>query len=110
MAMRWFGGKGLAENVMFQTNIYSPQFRQWQSRLARVPRWGWIAIFIGIVLPLVVLGLGLVAVAVISGLIVFAAVAVIATLVAVVRKLMHRPVDDGRRNVIVVRSVRVIDP
>ena len=92
-------------------SIHSPQIQQWQARLARVPRWGWIAFFIGVVLPVVVVGIGLLVIGLLSGLVVLAAVMAIGFLTAGVRRLLHRPADDGRRNVqIVVRSARVIDP
>jgi len=90
---------------MFVTN--HPQLNRWQARLARMPRWGWIAVIIGIAVPI----LGLLMVAFVSGIIVLAAVMVIAFVLNFIRRLFQRPADDGRRNVkIVVHSARVIDP
>ena len=66
---------------------------------------------IGIVLPVVVLGAGLLVIALLSGLAVLVVAAVVMTIVNAVRRLFHKPADDGRRNVrIVVHSARVIDP
>lgn len=96
---------------MMNFSIHSPQIQTWQARLARMPRWGWIAFFIGVVLPVVVIGVALLVIGVLSGLVVMMAVAAVGLLTAGVRRLLHRPKDDGRRNVqIVVRSARVIDP
>ena len=90
---------------MFVTN--HPQLNRWQARLARIPRWGWIAIFIGIAIPL----LSLLMVAFVSGIVVFAAVAIIVFILNFIRRLFTRPRSDGRENVrIVVHSARVIDP
>jgi hypothetical protein len=87
--------------------FHHPRAQVWQTRLSRMPRWGWIAVLIGVVLPLVVVG----AVALASGLVVFLAVALVLGVLNAVRRLFHRPADDGRRNVrIVVHSARVIDP
>jgi hypothetical protein len=98
---------------MFQTNFH-PRAQLWQARMTRLramPRWGWIAILIGIVLPVVVLGAGLLVIALLSGLAVLVVVAVVMTIVNAVRRLFRKPADDGRRNVrIVVHSARVIDP
>ncbi len=86
-----------------------------QGRLARVPRWAWILFFVGVLLPIVVLGVAIVAVGLVTGLIVMAAALLVSVILGAVYRLMHRrgmgQVDDGRRNVqIVVRSARVIDP
>jgi len=90
---------------MFVTN--HPQFNRWQARLARMPRWGWIAVMIGIALPI----LALLMVAFFSGIIVFAIVAVIAFVLSFFRRLFTGRRNDGRENVrIVVHSARVIDP
>ena len=97
---------------MFQARIHAPQLLRWQARLARVPRWGWIAFFVGAVLPIVLLfGLALMA-AVVTGLIVMIAVLLVSAILGLVWRVLHGGRrDDGRRNVqIVVRSARVIDP
>jgi hypothetical protein len=85
----------------------------WQARLARVPRWAWVAFGIGVIIPIVVLGVAIVAVALTTGLIVLAAVLLVGGILSLVWRLMHRhkrPVIDRRNNQIVVHSVRVIDP
>jgi membrane protein implicated in regulation of membrane protease activity len=88
-----------------------PQFNLLQNRLARLPRWGQIAVRVAILLPLVALVLGIILLALGSGLFVLAAVLLIVAIARILRRLLHRPIDDGRRNVkIVVQSARVIDP
>lgn len=95
---------------MFYSNLHAPQLQLWHTRLARVPRWAWIAIFVGIILPLVVLGLGLLAVALASALLLLATIALVVFVRNKIRSLLP-PRDDGRRNVrIVVHSARIIDP
>jgi hypothetical protein len=97
---------------MFYTQFQHPRLTQWQSRLARVPRWAWVAFFLGVILPLMVLGVTLLLVSVITGVIVMAAVLLIGSLVGSVFRMLHRRpnLDDGRRNVkIVVHSARIID-
>jgi membrane protein implicated in regulation of membrane protease activity len=90
---------------MFVTN--HPQINRWQSRLARMPRWGWIALAIGVAIPVV----ALLMVMFVWALVVFAAVAVIVFVLNFIRRLFARPRNDGRENVrIVVHSARVIDP
>jgi hypothetical protein len=64
-----------------------------------------------VVLPVTVIGIALLIIGLLSGALVLAAVMAIGLLVAGMRRLLHRPANDGRRNVqIVVKSVRVIDP
>ncbi|MCL2648483.1 MAG: hypothetical protein FWD61_15995 [Phycisphaerales bacterium] len=72
-----------------------------------MPRWGWIAIGVGVLLPIVVIGL----ISLLVGFVLFTAVGAIISLTAAMRRLFHRPIDDGRRNVrIMVHSARVLDP
>jgi hypothetical protein len=90
---------------VFVTN--HPGLNRLQARLSRMPRWGWLALMIGVAIPLVVI----VMLAFVSGIVVFVAVGVIVLVMNFVRRLFSRRVDDGRRNVqIVVHSARVIDP
>ncbi len=66
---------------------------------------------VGVVLPLVVLVAGFFLVALVSAVAVFMVVAIIVVITNSVRRLLHGPRDDGRRNVkIVVHSARVMDP
>jgi membrane protein YdbS with pleckstrin-like domain len=90
---------------MFVTN--HPQLNRWQARLARMPRWGWIAVAIGVALPII----ALLMVAFFSGAIVLAIVALIVFVLNFFRRLFTKPRNAGRENVrIVVHSARVIDP
>jgi hypothetical protein len=90
---------------MFVTN--HPQINRWQARLARMPRWGWVALIVGIAIPVV----ALLMVMFVWALVVFAAVALIVFVLNFIRRLFARPRHDGRENVrIVVHSARVIDP
>jgi hypothetical protein len=97
--------------------IYAPMNPRLQmilTRLARLPRWVWVAFFIGVVVPIVVLGASLLLIALLCGMAVAAAGFVVATIVRGLRRL-GRPrtvaLDAGRRNVrVVVTSARVIDP
>ena len=99
---------------MIYTQFQDPRIAKWQGRLARVPRWGWIAFFVGIMVPVIVLAAGIIAVSLVTGALVMAAVLLVSTALALVQRLLHRRrprLDDGRRNVkIVVHSARVIDP
>ena len=99
---------------MIYTQFQDPRIAKWQARLARVPRWGWIAFFVGIMVPVVVLAAGIIAIGLVTGALVMAAVLLVSTALALVQRLLHRrhrQLDDGRRNVkIVVHSARVIDP
>jgi len=99
---------------MIYTQFQDPRIARWQARLARVPRWGWIAIFVAILVPILILLAGIIAVGLITGGLVLAAVLLVSTVLALVQRLLHRrhrQLDDGRRNVkIVVHSARVIDP
>ena len=95
---------------MFYTQSQDPRVIRWQARLARVPRWGWIAFGIGILVPLLALAIGVIVVGVLTGAIVMAAVLLVGSIMGLIYRLFHRR-DDGRRNVqIVVHSARVIDP
>ena len=95
---------------MFTVQFNNLRMTRWQSRLARVPRWGWIAFFIGAVVPAAALAIFLIITFLFTGLVVMAAVLLLGAAIGMVRRLLHRR-DDGRRNVqIVVRSVRVVDP
>ncbi len=96
--------------TMFFTQLHDPRLAKWQARLARVPRWAWIAFFIGAVIPLVVTALVILVTAFVTGAIVMAAVLVAGTLLGVIWKLMHKRTDVRRNCRIVVRNVRVIDP
>ncbi len=89
---------------MIYTQFHSPSLARWQSRLARIPRWAWIAFFVGALLPIIVVF----AIAFIAGLIALAAVLVVGTVIGlIVRLLRHR---QYRRGQIIVRSVRIVDP
>jgi hypothetical protein len=95
---------------MIHMQFQDPRLAQWQGWLARMPRWVWIALFIGVVIPLIVLGIGLLAVALVSAIVVVTLAGLILFIKNRIRRL-RRPADDGRRNVrIVVHSARVIDP
>lgn len=96
---------------MFHTPFHPPTVTRWQARLARVPRWAWIAFASGVIVPLVILAVAIIAVALTTGTRVLLAALLIGAVGAGVGRLLKRPVDDGRRNVrIVVSSARVIDP
>ncbi len=89
---------------MIYAQFQHPAFFRWQSRLARIPRWAWIAFFVGALLPIIVVF----AIAFIAGLIALAAVLVVGTVIGlIVRLLRHR---QNRRGQIIVRSVRIVDP
>jgi len=92
---------------MLNMFIHSPHLQAWHSRLARMPRWGWIVIGV----PIVVIGGAVLLFALLVGLALFAAVGAIRFFTSSVRRMFARPVDDGRRNVrIMVHSARVLDP
>lgn len=97
---------------MFQARLQGPQIARWQARLARVPRWGWIAFFAGAVVPVVALAVFVLFTALVTGAIIMGAVLMAGALMGLLQRLVHRRrLDDGRRNVqIVVHSARVIDP
>jgi hypothetical protein len=95
---------------MIFTQLHDPRIAKWQARLARVPRWAWIAFFIGAVIPVVVTGLLILVTAFVTGAIVVAAVLVAGSLLGVIWKLTHRRQNVRRNCQIVVRNVRVIDP
>ncbi len=94
----------------------NPRMHIWQGRIVRLrtmPRWAWIAVLLGIVVPMVVVVAVLLVIGLASGLLIFLAIAVFLAVANAFRRLLHRPrvLDDGRRNVkIVVHSARVIDP
>lgn len=86
---------------MIFSAFQSPQMRAWQMKLSRIPRWGWIAIAIGVILPFAVLFL----VALLIGLAVLAAVFLVLWVRGMVRRIGGKLHDDGRRNVrIMVRQ------
>jgi len=98
---------------MIYAQFNDPRITRWQARLARVPRWAWIATAIGVLLPVVVLGIAILAVALTTGAIVLIAALLAAGVLSMAYRLMNRTrrLGDGRKNVqIVVRSARVIDP
>ena len=98
---------------MFQARLNLPSsLMTWQTRLARVPRWAWIAFFVGAVVPIVAMILVALAAAILTGVIVMIAVLLVGTVLGLVWRLLNlRRPDDGRRNVqIMVASHRVIDP
>lgn len=95
---------------MFHVMGHYPAVAKWQTRLAKVPRWGWWAIGIGIVLPIVVILASVFLLAVLSGIAVF----VLVMLVVLVRNMLRRafgrkPAHEIDGNRIVVRSVRVVE-
>jgi Kef-type K+ transport system membrane component KefB len=98
---------------VFFAQFHDPRIAKWQGRLARVPKWAWIAFGIGVLIPIVVLGIAILAVALTTGAIFVLAVAIASAVLGVVYKLLNRGrrLPAGRRNVqIVVHSARVIDP
>jgi hypothetical protein len=96
------------------TYFHDPRVARWQARLARVPRWAWIAFFIGLAIPVIALGIAVLAVGIVTVLIVGAAVTLVGLVMGITHRLMNRrshSLSSGRRNVqIVVHSARVIDP
>jgi hypothetical protein len=98
---------------MFYAQFQDPRIVKWQARLARVPRWAWIAFGIGVLVPIVVLGVAILAVSLAVGATVLVAVLLASGVLGLVYKLLNRGrrLPSGRRNVqIVVHSARVIDP
>lgn len=98
---------------MFHVQIQHPRFTKWQGRLARMPRWAWIAFVIGAVVPMIALIVFLFLTAIVTGTVVLLAVLAVGSVLGLAGRLLHRrhAIDDGRRNVkIVVHSARVIDP
>ena len=91
---------------MFTAQFNLPSLMKWQSRLARIPRWAWIAFFIGALVPLGVIF----AVALVAGLIVLAAVLIVGAGLGLVFRLLHPQPRTHFRGEIVVHDVRVIDP
>ena len=82
-------------------------------RLARIPRWGWIAFFVGVIAPLLVFGFMLLLVSVFTGALVMGAAILIGSLVGIARRMLNRgsPRLAQRGNShIIVASARVIDP
>jgi hypothetical protein len=90
------------------TQFHHPGIARWQMRLARVPRWAWVAFFIGAVIPVMALLAVALAAAVITGLIVMAAVLIVGTGLGLVYRLLHR--RHHPHGEIVVRAVRIVDP
>jgi hypothetical protein len=88
---------------MIHAQLNLPFLMKWHSRLARIPRWAWIAFFVGALLPILVVF----AIAFIAGLIALAAVLVVGTVIGLIVRLLRR--RQYRRSQIIVRSVR-IDP
>lgn len=92
----------------------NPRLQLWVARLARLPRWVWIAFAIGVIVPITVLGASLLAVALVFGAVAALAALFVTTVIRAVRRLRGQrttSLDAGRRNVrVVVASARVIDP
>jgi len=89
-----------------------PRITRWQARLARVPRWAWIATGVGVLVPIVILGVAILAVALTTGAIVLVAALLAAGVLSLAYRLTRRRprLTTGRKNVqIVVHSARVID-
>ena len=97
---------------MFQARLHLPPLALWQARLARVPRWAWIAFFAGAAVPILVVVILALAAAALTGVIVMLAVLLVSPVLGLVSRLLRLGrQDDGRRNVrIVVRSAQVFDP
>jgi hypothetical protein len=94
---------------MFQVFLSSsPTLARWQSRLARVPRWAWIAFFIGFGIPLLIILAAVVVSAILCGLVFLAAVHIVRTGFGLVYRLLHR--DPAPHGEIIVRAVRIVDP
>ena len=87
---------------MFRVVSQFPQISPWMVRLSRIPRWGWIAIGVGIILPIVILLASVALVAIISGAIVLAVVVLMMALRRLWLRLTGKFRDDGRRNVKVI--------
>ena len=88
---------------MFTAQFNLPLLMKWHSRLARIPRWAWIAFFLGALIPRVVIF----AAALVAGLLVLAAVLIVGAVLGLVHRLLRpRPRSRGE---IVVTGVRVID-
>lgn len=95
---------------MVEFVLQHPRVAALAAKLRQIPRWGWIAIGLGVVLPVVVVLGALAAVALASGALVALVVLAIMALLRLFRRV-RGPADDGRRNVrIVVRSVQVRSP
>jgi hypothetical protein len=73
--------------------------------LARVPKWVWVAFFVGALIPiLVILGM-----AIFAGLLAVLAVLIVSMVVRFIYRLLHRR-PRPRAGEIVVSAVRVVDP
>ena len=98
---------------MMQARLNDPRMQQAILRLARMPRWFWVAFVLGVGVPVVVLGAGLLVMALLVGG-VLAGVAVVVALVGRTVRRLRSPRTEalGRREnvTISVSSVRVIDP
>ena len=69
---------------MFQAQFHDPRIARLQGRLARVPRWAWIVVFVGVLLiPVVVLGFAIVAVGLVTVAIVMAAAMLVVLMLGV---------------------------
>jgi uncharacterized membrane protein YhaH (DUF805 family) len=98
---------------MFHLQSHDARIIKWQGRLARVPKWAWIAFFVGVMIPIIALAVVVLMTAVVTGAIVVAAVLVVGGVLSLMWKLLHRRPGSrgGRKNVqIVVRRSQVIDP
>jgi hypothetical protein len=87
---------------MFNAQLNLPSLMKWQSRLAHVPRWAWIAFLV----PLAVLF----ALAIVVGLIALAAVLIVGAIFGLVKRLLLPRPRSRSRGEIVVRDVRIVDP
>jgi hypothetical protein len=94
---------------MFTMYVNNPRLARWQNRLARIPRWAWIAFFLGAVIPIAVVMIILFGVFVFSGLAVLVAVLLVRRALRLFRRGHYRH-ERLPQNQIIVRSVRVIDP
>jgi hypothetical protein len=89
---------------MLHAQLNLPFLLKWHGRLARIPRWAWIAFAIGALVPIV----AILAAAFIAGLMALAAVLVVGAVVSLFFRFLRR--RQYRRGQIVVRSVRIVDP
>ena len=94
---------------MFSVQFNNPQLTRWQMRLARIPRWAWIAFFIGAVVPAIVPLIVLMITFFFTGLTVMMAALLVGWVISRIRRLGSRT-RALAGNQIVIRSVRVIDP
>jgi len=90
---------------MIYTQFNFPRLARWQSRIARVPKWVWIAFFVGALVPIVVI-LGM---ALLAGLLAVLVVLIVGMAIRFIYRLLHRRPRRGSGE-IVIRAVRVVDP